>query len=154
MPNKFLPDKAIDILDDAGAHRRMSEGERAGAIGVRDLEKSAARLTGRAGEIASRGEARKLANLERRLRARVLDQPEAMRRLAGAVLRARLGYAERRRAAGAFMFTGPTGVGKTETARRLAEILAVPLLRYDMSEYMERHAASRVDRGAAGVCGV
>ena len=153
MPNKFLPDKAIDILDDAGAHRRMSEGERAGAIGARDLEKSAARLTGRAGEIASRGEARKLANLERRLRARVLDQPEAMRRLAGAVLRARLGYAERRRAAGAFMFTGPTGVGKTETARRLAEILAVPLLRYDMSEYMERHAASRLIGAPPGYVG-
>ena len=153
MPNKFLPDKAIDILDDAGAHRRMSEGERGGAIGARDLEKSAARLTGRAGEIASRGEARKLANLERRLRARVLDQPEAMRRLAGAVLRARLGYAERRRAAGAFMFTGPTGVGKTETARRLAEILAVPLLRYDMSEYMERHAASRLIGAPPGYVG-
>ena len=172
MPNKFLPDKAIDILDDAGADRRMNGadkgsekkggagkvgagvGARVGArVGAGELERAAARLTGRSAEIASRGEARRLANLEKRLAARVLDQPEAMRRLAGAVLRARLGYAEKRRAAGAFLFTGPTGVGKTETARRLAEILAAPLLRYDMSEYMERHAASRLIGAPPGYVG-
>ena len=154
MPGKFLPDKAIDILDDAGAHRRMTDGDdRPRAVNVRDLERAAARLTGRAAEIVSRGEARRLAGLEKRLSARVLDQPEAMRRLAGAVLRARLGYAESRRAAGAFLFTGPTGVGKTEAARRLAEILGVPLLRYDMSEYMERHAASRLIGAPPGYVG-
>ena len=154
MPNKFLPDKAIDILDDAGAHRRMSDRRNDfRPVDPRDLERAAARLTGRTAEIVSRGEARRLAGLEKRLSARVLDQPEAMRRLAGAVLRARLGYAEKRRAAGAFLFTGPTGVGKTETARRLAEILGVPLLRHDMSEYMERHAASRLIGAPPGYVG-
>ena len=161
LPNKFLPDKAIDILDDAGAHWRLQNKKTNGANGkddaevvnADDLAHAVSRLCGRPTEVVSQSDARRLSGLERKLAARVLDQPEAMRRLAGAVLRARLGYGEARQAAGAFLFTGPTGVGKTETAKRLAELLCAPLLRYDMSEYAERHSASRLIGAPPGYVG-
>ena len=152
MPARYFPDKGVDILDDAAARRKLAGGK-AIVVNGEDIADAVAESAGLPSSVVREDEKKRLANLESRLRARILEQPEAVSRLAGAVLRARLGYHDGGRTAGAFLFAGPTGVGKTETARQLAKLLALPLLRYDMSEYMEPHAVSKLIGAPPGYIG-
>ena len=165
VADKFLPDKAIDALDEAGAARQMIRAPTTDAdadespaapqspIAAADIEDVVSRLTGLPRATVRADERAGLADLEARLAARVVRQPEAVAAVAGAVRRARFGLSESSRAAGAFLFAGPTGVGKTELARQLAAILGAPLLRFDMSEYMERHTVSRLLGAPPGYVG-
>ena len=151
FPAAALPDKAIDLLDDAGAACRLGivEGE---AVGREEVF-FVARRTAEVPAADDDGEREGLGRLLTRLTEAVFDQAAAAERLANAVLCRRLGFDDGERTVGAFLFTGPTGVGKTEMARTLARVLAAPLLRYDMSEYMERHAVSRLIGSPPGYVG-
>ncbi len=174
LPARNFPDKGIDILDDAAARRRLSAATNGNSpsggnndnspsggnndskvktVRREDIADAVADAAGLPSSVVRADEKKRLAELEEKLGERVLDQPEAVRRLCGAVLRARLGYHDGKRAAGAFLFAGPTGVGKTETARQLADLLALPLLRYDMSEYMEAHSAAKLIGAPPGYVG-
>ena len=146
-----MPDKAIDLLDDAGAACRLGvvEGE---AVGREEVF-FVARRTAEVPAADDEGEREGLGRLLTRLTEAVFDQEAAAGRLANAVLCRRLGFDDGERTVGAFLFTGPTGVGKTEMAKTLARVLAAPLLRYDMSEYMERHAVSRLIGSPPGYVG-
>lgn len=146
---RFFPDKAIDVLDDAGSRKRLHGNPT--PVNDDDIAAAAVAAAGLPPRAAEQG--RQLASLARQLSARVIDQPEAAQRLAAAVLRAQLGYEEGGRLAGAFLFAGPTGVGKTEMARQLADILGAPLLRYDMAECMEAHSVSRLIGAPPGYVG-
>lgn len=157
LPNRFLPDKAIDLLDAAGAARwhdaeNSADADGGGAgfvLGEAELRAAALRAAGLPPAAASP----RLMELGGQLRAAVLDQPAAADALSRAVLRAQMGFLDGERAAAAFLFAGPTGVGKTEMAKQLAVQMGLPLLRYDMSEYMERHAVSRLIGAPPGYVG-
>jgi len=151
---RFLPDKAVDLMDEAASRVRLrGEGGGVTADDVADVVSDwmgipAARLTA--------DESRRLLELEQTLRARVVGQDEAVRAVARAVRRARVGIREPGRPVGSFLFLGPTGVGKTELCKALAEALfgdENALLRFDMSEYMERHAVSRLVGAPPGYVG-
>jgi ATP-dependent Clp protease ATP-binding subunit ClpA len=149
LPSRFLPDKAIDVLDDAGAQRRFAGGKT--PVDDDAIATAATAAAGLPQRAADHG--RHLRGLEQQLASAVIDQPEAAKVLANAVLRLQLGYHDSTRTAGAFLFAGPTGVGKTEMSRRLAGFLGVSLLRFDMSECMEAHAVSRLIGAPPGYVG-
>ena len=145
MVNRFLPDKAIDLLDDTAARKKISGGA---AVMREDVERAAIELAG-----LSAAHSPRLKDFEQQLAARVFHQPEATRHLAGAVLRGQLGYHNGAKTLGNYLFAGPTGVGKTEMAKQLAALLGLKLLRYDMSEYSERHTVSRLIGAPPGYVG-
>lgn len=151
LPGRYFPDKAIDMLDDAGSRRRMDEDDN--AVSEDDIAGAVADSAGLPLAVVREDDTKRLANLQERLGERVVEQSEAVNHLCSAVLRARLGYHDGGRTAGAFLFAGPTGVGKTEMARQLADLLALPLLRYDMSEYMEAHSAAKLIGAPPGYVG-
>lgn len=142
VPFLTLPDKAIDVLDKAGARQRVSAGARA-VIDVADIETEVA-LLARIGIEDVRHSRNTIADLDTRMMAEVVGQDTAIRALCDGVLVARAGLRDDHRPASVFLFTGPTGVGKTETARALARNLHVPLVRFDMSEYMEKSSVTRL----------
>ena len=146
LPSRFLPDKAIDLLDDAGSQKNLQKTN--SPVSESDIA-IVARVAAGLPPVKSGGEK----DLAARLSARVLDQPEAASHLAAAVLRRRFGYHDNGRTAGAFLFAGPTGTGKTEMARQLAQALGANLLRFDMSEYMEAHSVSRLIGAPPGYVG-
>ena len=157
--DRLLPDKAIDVMDECGAAVRLrrdaGEGDAAGRSGVTlaDVERVVARMAGVPPRTVSGGERGRLAHLERDLKRRVFGQDAAIELTVRAILRARAGLSPERRPSGSFLFYGPTGVGKTEVARSLAEILGVEFLRFDMSEYMEKHSVSRLIGSPPGYVG-
>ncbi|MGN0008845.1 MAG: ATP-dependent Clp protease ATP-binding subunit ClpA [Desulfovibrionaceae bacterium] len=154
ISERLLPDKAIDVLDEAGAAVRLKAGGKDGVcVSVRDVERVVARMAGIPERTVSRREQARLERLEENMKARVFGQDAAIELIVRAILRARAGLASEDRPAGAFLFYGPTGVGKTEVARRLAEELSVTFLRYDMSEYMEKHAVARLIGAPPGYVG-
>ena len=146
LPARFLPDKAIDLLDDAGSQKRLRKDR--SPVSEANIAAAARAAAGLRAD-----NARGVSDLAARLSARVLEQPQAAEHLAAAVLRRRLGYHDNGRTAGAFLFAGPTGAGKTEMARQLAAALGAQLLRFDMSEYMEAHAVSRLIGAPPGYVG-
>ena len=148
LPGRFLPDKAVDLLDDAGARKRLTTDN--SPVNDADIAAVAAAV---AGVSSAAFDNHQLSDLAAQLSQKVIAQDEAAAQLSAAVLRRRLGYHDNGRTAGAFMFAGPTGVGKTEMARRLAEVLGAPLLRFDMSEYMESHSVSRLIGAPPGYVG-
>lgn len=153
---RLLPDKAIDVMDEAGAAVRLRQGGEGGkrpAVTIRDVERIVARMAGIPERSVSGGERDRLRHLERDLNARVFGQEAAVSLVTRAILRSRAGLGQSERPAGAFLFYGPTGVGKTEVARALAQCLGVDFLRYDMSEYMEKHAVSRLIGAPPGYVG-
>ena len=142
LRERFLPDKAIDVIDEAGAARSV-RGER-GEIGVADIEATVARIARvPVGQVKAE-EVHSLATLEADLGQRVYGQEHAVKALSSAVKLSRAGLRDARKPQGAFLFAGPTGVGKTELARALSERLGVELLRFDMSEYQEAHTVARL----------
>ncbi|MAG34397.1 MAG: ATP-dependent Clp protease ATP-binding subunit ClpA [Deltaproteobacteria bacterium] len=152
--DRFLPDKAIDVLDETGAAVRLRRATRKRrTVGVRDVERVVARMARVPLETAVSHDAERLERLESDLKAVVFGQDAAVETVANAVKRARAGLAGLDKPTGSFLFAGPTGVGKTELAKQLAETLGVPFLRFDMSEYMEKHSVSRLIGAPPGYVG-
>ncbi len=151
---RFLPDKAIDVIDEAGAFQRMQlPSKRKKIIGVADIEEIVARIARIPPKSVSANDKEALRNLERDLRMTVFGQDEAITALASAIKLSRAGLKSPEKPIGSFLFTGPTGVGKTEVTRQLAKSLGIELIRFDMSEYMERHTVSRLIGAPPGYVG-
>ncbi len=153
MQDKLLPDKAIDVMDEAGAAVSLRMNHKKTRVSIQDIERVVARMAGIPERSVSSKEKERLATLEDDVRARVFGQDNAVSMTVKAILRARAGINRENRPAGSFLFYGPTGVGKTELAKQLAERLGVQFLRYDMSEYMEKHAVSRLIGAPPGYVG-
>ncbi|WP_273523723.1 ATP-dependent Clp protease ATP-binding subunit ClpA [Mailhella massiliensis] len=154
MQDRLLPDKAIDVMDEAGAAAGLKPGFRRGAVvSVQDIERVVARMAGIPARSVSRGEKERLQTLRDDLRSRVFGQDQAVDAIVRAILRSRAGLSRENRPAASFLFHGPTGVGKTELARALAELLDVSFVRFDMSEYMEKHAVARLIGSPPGYVG-
>ncbi|HEX7502133.1 MAG TPA: ATP-dependent Clp protease ATP-binding subunit ClpA, partial [Acidobacteriota bacterium] len=153
--DRFLPDKAIDVIDEAGALARMNAAAKAGAvaISVDDVEQVVSRIAKVPRRSVSVSENKNLRLLESELKARLFGQDEAVEKVAWAIKRSRAGFREADKPVAKFLFVGPTGVGKTELARQLADVLSVPLLRFDMSEYQEKHTVSRLVGSPPGYVG-
>jgi ATP-dependent Clp protease ATP-binding subunit ClpA len=153
LQDRFLPDKAIDVMDEAGAAQRLRPGKKRKTVGVSDMERTVARIAGvPVAQVSSQDRVR-LENLEPDLKQVVFGQDDAIGTVARAVKRARAGLGNPDRPTGCFLFTGPTGVGKTELSRQLAKVLGVPFLRFDMSEYTERHSVARLIGAPPGYVG-
>ncbi|MCH2187217.1 ATP-dependent Clp protease ATP-binding subunit ClpA [Myxococcota bacterium] len=151
---RFLPDKAIDVMDETGATVRLRPTQKPRkTVGVRDVEMVVARMARVPLERTSGNDSRKLENLESDLKGVVYGQDEAVQSVARAIKRARAGLGGHDRPIGSFLFVGPTGVGKTELSKQLASSLGVPFIRFDMSEYMEKHAVSRLIGAPPGYVG-
>ncbi|MBM3387269.1 MAG: AAA family ATPase, partial [Betaproteobacteria bacterium] len=139
--DRQLPDKAIDVIDEAGAAQRiLTPSKRKKIIGKGDIEDIVAKIARIPPANVSNDDRSKLQNMERDLKAVVFGQDKALEVLSSAVKMARSGLGKQDKPIGAFLFSGPTGVGKTEAAKQLAYIMGIELVRFDMSEYMERHA--------------
>ncbi len=152
--DRKLPDKAIDVIDEVGAAQMLlPEGKRKKTIGVKDVEIIVAKIARIPPKSVSTDDKQTLKNLERDLRTMVFGQDEASDALASAIKLARAGLREQEKPIGSYLFSGPTGVGKTEVARQLARSLAIELIRFDMSEYMERHTVSRLIGAPPGYVG-
>jgi ATP-dependent Clp protease ATP-binding subunit ClpA len=152
--DRFLPDKAIDVIDEVGAAFRLEEGRRKRkVVTVRDVEKVISRMAKIPAKTSSVSDVELLKNLELSLQEQVFGQDHALAIVASAVKRARAGVGEPDRPTGAFLFAGPTGVGKTEVAKQMAAALAVHFERFDMSEYMEKHAVARLIGAPPGYVG-
>jgi len=152
--DRHLPDKAIDVIDEAGAAQRiLPPSKRKKTVGKAEIEDIIAKIARIPPQNVSSDDRGKLATLERDLKATVFGQDPALEALASAIKMARSGLGRPEKPIGAFLFSGPTGVGKTEAARQLAFILGIELIRFDMSEYMERHAVSRLIGAPPGYIG-
>jgi len=148
-----LPDKAIDVLDEAGAALRLAPGRRRRKVGVADVEAVVARMARMPLASVGSDDREKLAGLESGLRSVLFGQDAAIAKVCSAILLSRSGLRGHERPVGSFLFAGPTGVGKTELAKQLAKCLEVAFLRFDMSEYMEKHAVSRLIGAPPGYVG-
>lgn len=154
VQDRLLPDKAIDVIDEAGAAVRLRHGFRPGSsVTAQDVERVVARMAGIPARSVTRSEKDRLRGLGDDLRSRIFGQDDAVDRSVRAILRSRAGLGRENRPTASFLFHGPTGVGKTELARSLAELLDVNFLRYDMSEYMEKHAVARLIGSPPGYVG-
>ncbi len=152
--DRHLPDKAIDVIDEAGAAQRiLVPSKRKKTIGKAEIEDIVAKIARIPPANVSHDDRGKLQTLERDLKSVVFGQDKALEELAASVKMARAGLGKADKPIGSFLFSGPTGVGKTEAARQLAYIMGVELIRFDMSEYMERHAVSRLIGAPPGYVG-
>jgi ATP-dependent Clp protease ATP-binding subunit ClpA len=151
---RHLPDKAIDVVDEAGARQRLKPiAEREPVIEVRHVEDVVARMARIPPKSVSTSDREVLKNLERNLKLVIFGQDRAIDALAAAIKMARSGLGDQRKPVGSFLFAGTTGVGKTEVTRQLALCMGVEFLRFDMSEYMERHTVSRLIGAPPGYVG-
>ena len=154
MSDRHLPDKAIDIIDEAGAMQRlMPPSRRKKVIGVPEIEAVVANIARIPPKQISKSDSEVLENLERDLKLTVFGQTEAIERMSSAIKLSRAGLKQEGKPVGCFLFAGPTGVGKTEVSRQLARTLGIELVRFDMSEYMERHTVSRLIGAPPGYVG-
>ncbi len=152
--DRKLPDKAIDVVDETGASQMLlPENKRRKSIGVKEIEATIATMARIPPKTVSKDDEEVLANLEKELKRVVYGQDLAIESLSSAIKLARAGLREPEKPIGSYLFSGPTGVGKTEVARQLAMSLGVELLRFDMSEYMERHTVSRLIGAPPGYVG-
>jgi len=150
LRDRHLPDSALDLLDEAGAGVSLAGGKR---VTVREVEKVVARMARIPETTVRRDDRERLARLGEELAAGVFGQSAAIERLTAAIKVARAGLREPEKPVGSFLLTGPTGVGKTEVAKQLARVLGIAFLRFDMSEYMERHTVSRLVGAPPGYVG-
>ncbi|MBM3353296.1 MAG: ATP-dependent Clp protease ATP-binding subunit ClpA [Betaproteobacteria bacterium] len=152
--DRHLPDKAIDVIDEAGAAQRIQpKAKQKKVIGKLEIEDIIAKIARIPPRSVSTDDRSALANLDRDLRAVVFGQDRAIEALASAIKMGRSGLGNPQKPIGSFLFSGPTGVGKTELARQLAYCMGIELIRFDMSEYMERHAVSRLIGAPPGYVG-
>jgi ATP-dependent Clp protease ATP-binding subunit ClpA len=152
--DRKLPDKAIDVIDEAGAAQQLLPGtKRRKTIGVKEIESVVAKIARIPPKNVSKDDAELLRDLEATLKRMVFGQDKAIEALSSAIKLARAGLREPEKPIGNYLFAGPTGVGKTEVAKQLAATLGVELLRFDMSEYMEKHAVSRLIGAPPGYVG-
>ena len=152
--DRHLPDKAIDVIDEAGASvHLLPESKRKKTIGVGDIENIVARIARIPPKSVSSTDREALRTLDRDLKLVVFGQDQAIDALATSIKLSRSGLGEPEKPIGSYLFAGPTGVGKTEVTRQLANILGVELIRFDMSEYMERHTVSRLIGAPPGYVG-
>jgi len=152
--DRKLPDKAIDVIDETGASQMLlPESRRKKVIGVKEVEDVIAKMARIPAKSVSKSDAEQLRNLEGDLKRVVFGQDDAIHALASAIKLARAGLRQAEKPIGCYLFSGPTGVGKTEVAKQLASIMGVELLRFDMSEYMERHTVSRLIGAPPGYVG-
>ena len=151
--DRFLPDKAIDVIDEAGAQRRLKAEEDDSLITVENIEDIISKIARIPPKTVSKDDKTVLSHLERDLKRVVFGQDEAIEALASAIKLSRAGLKSPDKPVGSFVFAGPTGVGKTEVTKQLAKLLGVELVRFDMSEYMERHAVSRLIGAPPGYVG-
>jgi ATP-dependent Clp protease ATP-binding subunit ClpA len=154
ITDRKLPDKAIDVIDETGASQMLlPENKRRTVIGVKEIEDTIATMARIPAKTVSKDDASVLRDLENELKRMVFGQDRAIEALGASIKLARAGLREPEKPIGCYLFSGPTGVGKTEVAKRLAEVLGVNLLRFDMSEYMERHSVSRLIGAPPGYVG-
>ncbi|SFA99596.1 ATP-dependent Clp protease ATP-binding subunit ClpA [Poseidonocella pacifica] len=152
--DRKLPDKAIDVIDEAGAAQHLvAESKRRKTIGTKDIENVVAKIARIPPKNVSKDDAEVLKDLEASLKRVVFGQDPAIEALSSAIKLARAGLREPEKPIGNYLFAGPTGVGKTEVAKQLADTLGVEILRFDMSEYMEKHAVSRLIGAPPGYVG-
>jgi ATP-dependent Clp protease ATP-binding subunit ClpA len=153
LNDRFLPDKAIDVIDEAGAYIRLTGKGNRKKINPSDIEKIVAKMARIPTVSVSTPDKAKLETLDDRLKAVVYGQDDAITALVTAIKRQRAGLGHPEKPVGSFMFTGPTGVGKTEVARQVAMNLNIEFIRFDMSEYMEKHAVARLIGAPPGYIG-
>ncbi|WP_374570922.1 ATP-dependent Clp protease ATP-binding subunit ClpA [Phenylobacterium sp.] len=154
ITDRKLPDKAIDIIDEAGASQMLlPETKRKKTIGVKEVEAVVAKIARIPPKSVSKSDTEALRQLETDLKRAVYGQDDAIEQLSAAMKMARAGLRDANKPIGCYLFSGPTGTGKTETARQLASTLGIELLRFDMSEYMERHTVSRLIGAPPGYVG-
>ncbi|MBL6717185.1 MAG: ATP-dependent Clp protease ATP-binding subunit ClpA [Pseudomonadales bacterium] len=154
ISDRFLPDKAIDVIDEAGAAQKLlPPSKQKKSIGAADVEQVVAKIARIPSQQVNNSDKESLRDLDKKLRMTVFGQDEAIDTLASAIKLSRAGLKEERKPIGSFLFAGPTGVGKTEVCRQLSHVLGVELLRFDMSEYMERHTVSRLIGAPPGYVG-
>jgi ATP-dependent Clp protease ATP-binding subunit ClpA len=154
ITDRKLPDKAIDVIDEAGAGQMLlPESKRKKVIGVKEIEAVVAKIARIPPKSVSKSDTESLKQLEQDLQRTVFGQAEAIVQLSSAMKMARAGLRDPNKPIGSYLFSGPTGVGKTEAARQLAQTLGIELLRFDMSEYMERHTVSRLIGAPPGYVG-
>lgn len=152
--DRHLPDKAIDVIDEAGAAQRLlPKSKQKKVIGKAEIENIVSKIARIPPQTVSTDDINKLATLERDLKTMVFGQDEAIKALSAVIKMSRSGLGKLDKPIGSFLFSGPTGVGKTEVAKQLAQITGVELIRFDMSEYMERHAVSRLIGAPPGYVG-
>lgn len=152
--DRKLPDKAIDVIDEAGAAQHLvTESKRRKTIGTKEIEAVVAKIARIPPKNVSKDDAEVLRDLEKSLKRVVFGQDDAIVALSSAIKLSRAGLREPEKPIGNYLFAGPTGVGKTEVAKQLADTLGVELLRFDMSEYMEKHAVSRLIGAPPGYVG-
>ena len=152
--DRKLPDKAIDVIDEAGAAQHLvAESKRRKTIGTKEIEAVVAKIARIPPKNVSKDDAEVLKDLEQSLKRVVFGQDTAIEALSSAIKLARAGLREPEKPIGNYLFAGPTGVGKTEVAKQLADTLGVELMRFDMSEYMEKHAVSRLIGAPPGYVG-
>jgi ATP-dependent Clp protease ATP-binding subunit ClpA len=152
--DRKLPDKAIDVIDEVGASRMLlPENKRRKMVTLKDVEEIVAKIARIPPKSVSTDDKEQLKNLERDLKSMVFGQDNALEALASAIKLSRAGLRDPEKPIGNYLFTGPTGVGKTEAARQLAKTLGIEILRFDMSEYMERHSVSRLIGAPPGYVG-
>ncbi len=151
--DRYLPDKAIDVIDEAGAVRKLAGTAAKGAIGVAEMEKVVASMARIPAARVSSSDRVRLENLEGELKNLIFGQDDAVEAIAKAILRSRAGLANVGKPTGSFLLAGPTGVGKTELAKQLAVVLGIHFVRFDMSEYMEKHAVARLIGSPPGYVG-
>jgi ATP-dependent Clp protease ATP-binding subunit ClpA len=154
ITDRKLPDKAIDVIDEAGASQMLvPEAKRRKKIGAKEIESVIAKMARIPPKSVSKSDVEALKSLEDDLKRAVYGQDDAIAQLSAAMKMARAGLREAQKPIGSYLFSGPTGVGKTEVSRQLAQTLGIELLRFDMSEYMERHTVSRLIGAPPGYVG-
>jgi ATP-dependent Clp protease ATP-binding subunit ClpA len=152
--DRKLPDKAIDVIDETGASQMLvPEAKRKKKITVKEVEDTVATMARIPPKTVSKSDAEVMSNLEKDLKRLVFGQDKAIQALASAIKLARAGLREPEKPIGCYLFSGPTGVGKTEVAKQLAALMGIELLRFDMSEYMEKHTVSRLIGAPPGYVG-
>ena len=151
LHNKFLPDKAIDVIDSSGAKMKLHNG--GGEITHKEIEKEVAKIANIKIDVIDDQKTESFENLDNKIKTKVFGQDVAVETLVDSILVSKAGMREANKPIGSFLFVGPTGTGKTETARQLADTLNAKLLKYDMSEYMERHSVSKLIGAPPGYVG-